>query len=1102
MGCVAEINSRVKILAVGISAFCFLLTSCGGQLTLSFSGLAKQNPALVTWSSPAPITFGEALSATQLNATANVPGTFSYSPAMGSVLKAGVQTLSVTFTPADTSLYGITSTAVSLQVNLATPAITWAIPAPITYGTALTAAQLNATSSVPGTFVYSPAAGTVPSAGAQTLTVVLEPSDTKDYTYATANVPLQVDQLTILISGPSQVRAGDTATYTDSQSGLQGTSVTWSVDGIAGGNADVGTISSAGIYTAPATTGSVTISCSYAATPSVQSSLTVSVLNPIPEISSAAVISSSASGFIVDIIGTGFIAQSSVGFDGLSAQTTFLSGTELETTIPQNASSGATVVATVSNPSPGAATSNAIEIAFPPSSLKQLVGCTNPYTGASTGTWGTSSSPVYIPLTYTTQLIGTPTYTTNSIFWISRETGPGESVLMTGAFTGEQKSAKIALIPTGTIDWQSLVQKSTTTVPTTQQGSTGLSFVIPVQFPPGVYGFEIDDPSAQPILGLANAPSMDWAIGVPSGTVPSTALQSQVHDCAAEPGEVLRVFGKNFLSSSQLILESSSGSAIAITPSKVDSNSIAAHIPGSLAPGTYYAWVGDYPWDATSSPVSVITIVSPPSFTVTFATCSALVGDGQTDNTALLQSCLDSNTPVTTANQLVYLLIPNGVFLLTNGVMLHSGELLVGSSPATTTFVGESPSSPPQAWVTVSQYAGMANVSLVAPGATSLVSSSDTTGNPSTSGHVFFQNVTFDSEPSGSSSSGTMVALYGPDIQVYDSSFRSGTSGNMNVEFGDGGIISGNTFIDNIGLNGVGPSQNMIIETNTVYSENGPSARGAAAFDLGRSICAFCKSMVSQNNYIGYNTIQNMGAANNQLILTDGGGGAYYGPVASSTADTVVLADDPSWEWVGTSNPQAVSIAIVSGTGVGQHSFLESFSGRTLILAKPWTVIPDSTSIVVVTASQLNLTIAHNKFTDTLGMSVLIAYSIDAVIEDNNLTNSGQGILLWGYGPYGGPAAFAPIMNTDVLRNTIAVGAGDLLVSSPNENAAGIGIFDGYGIMVSGLMIRDNVVAPIQSIYSIGNNGISANVIEENQATWVGPNPSIPGFLVWNNATP
>ena len=56
-----------------------------------------------------------------------------------------------------------------LTVNKAAPAITWATPAAITYGTALSATQLNASSTVAGTFVYTPAAGAVLTAGPQTL---------------------------------------------------------------------------------------------------------------------------------------------------------------------------------------------------------------------------------------------------------------------------------------------------------------------------------------------------------------------------------------------------------------------------------------------------------------------------------------------------------------------------------------------------------------------------------------------------------------------------------------------------------------------------------------------------------------------------------------------------------------------------------------------------------------------------------------------------------------------------------------------------------------------------------------------------------------------
>src|SRR5262249_52770663 len=45
---------------------------------------------------------------------------------------------------------------VAVNVTKATPVITWAAPADITFGTSLSGAQLNATANVPGTFVYTP----------------------------------------------------------------------------------------------------------------------------------------------------------------------------------------------------------------------------------------------------------------------------------------------------------------------------------------------------------------------------------------------------------------------------------------------------------------------------------------------------------------------------------------------------------------------------------------------------------------------------------------------------------------------------------------------------------------------------------------------------------------------------------------------------------------------------------------------------------------------------------------------------------------------------------------------------------------------------------
>ena len=165
--------------------------------------VAKATPA-VTWPAPDPIAYGVALSATQLNAKASVPGSFDFAPAAGERLAPGVHELSLTFTPADTLNYATVSAVVSLTVAEKSPTlITWPVPSPISYGIALSAAQLNATASVPGIFTYTPSEGNVLAPGKYTLSASFTPSDTEKYATARAAVELEVEGSPHTVSLPS-----------------------------------------------------------------------------------------------------------------------------------------------------------------------------------------------------------------------------------------------------------------------------------------------------------------------------------------------------------------------------------------------------------------------------------------------------------------------------------------------------------------------------------------------------------------------------------------------------------------------------------------------------------------------------------------------------------------------------------------------------------------------------------------------------------------------------------------------------------------------------------------------------------------------------------
>ena len=130
----------------------------------------------------------------------------------------GTCTIIVTFNPASAGAFSASLSLMNNAGNLpvsatltgtgsgaaqTTPVINWPTPAPIQYGTPLSAIQLDASSTVAGPFVYSPALSTVLTPGTYTLSVTLNPTDTTDYTSATSTVTLVVTQATLTVTANS-----------------------------------------------------------------------------------------------------------------------------------------------------------------------------------------------------------------------------------------------------------------------------------------------------------------------------------------------------------------------------------------------------------------------------------------------------------------------------------------------------------------------------------------------------------------------------------------------------------------------------------------------------------------------------------------------------------------------------------------------------------------------------------------------------------------------------------------------------------------------------------------------------------------------------------
>lgn len=105
------------------------------------------------------------------------------------------------FPGSTTNVVGTASQSYTIPVSKGTPTITWSNPAAITYGTPLSATQLNATASITGgTFAYTPALAAILPAGPNTLSVTFNPTDSTNYNSVTKTVSIVVNRKPLVAS--------------------------------------------------------------------------------------------------------------------------------------------------------------------------------------------------------------------------------------------------------------------------------------------------------------------------------------------------------------------------------------------------------------------------------------------------------------------------------------------------------------------------------------------------------------------------------------------------------------------------------------------------------------------------------------------------------------------------------------------------------------------------------------------------------------------------------------------------------------------------------------------------------------------------------------
>jgi uncharacterized protein (DUF1800 family) len=156
------------------------------------------------------------------------------------------------------------------------------------------------------------------------------------------------------------VRAGSPQQFTPSLAGL---SLTWSVNGTVGGSTTLGTIDVNGNYLAPAVLpmpNSVTISAAETSKPSIAGTSDVTLLNPIPQITSVVPSQINVGAFTLTISGADFVNGATVSFGSTTLTTTFNSSTQLTASGTATSAQIGSVAIAVTNPNPGSISSNSL----------------------------------------------------------------------------------------------------------------------------------------------------------------------------------------------------------------------------------------------------------------------------------------------------------------------------------------------------------------------------------------------------------------------------------------------------------------------------------------------------------------------------------------------------------------------------------------------------------------------------------------------------------------------------------------------------------------------------------------------------------------------
>lgn len=259
------------------------------------------------------------------------------------------------------------------------------------------------------------------------------------------------------------------------------------------------------------------------------------------------------------------------------------------------------------------------------------------------------------------------------------------------------------------------------------------------------------------------------------------------------------------------------------------------------------------------------------------------------------------------------------------------------------------------------------------------------------------------------------------------------------------------------------PLHQNVIEGNVVDSADaggGPTARRLLWFSTGAGSVSdnYIADNVGRTRFGGVaGTDQNVGET---ILFETNMRVAYYGPPAGASESGVTLpasgpfqppitSDGPNAQ--GSDFPEAAQdeyyLYVVKGKGLGQVRRVVGRQGRTLMLDQPWTVAPDSGSLVLEALSFVHNIVVGNHLADGMSGLQLWIGGYRNIFADNEIRGERrEGIYLYGAMSTAGPtmpnnwnAGIGPLFYNTVEGNRIGETDQGILVGVEDNPGASAG---------------------------------------------------------------